>query len=156
MTENEKILRTQAWDFFAIVAAQRLTVIKFYVTLATLLAGGLLALIHKPVFSATRATLGILLAILSFVFWKWDRRSSDLIKLAEGLLKHYEKRLVAEMALEEQSAGMLFTQEEQITNGKRANGLLWKGYFTYRICLNLLYGLFALIGLVICIASILE
>lgn len=156
MTEDDKILRTQAWDFFKIVAAQRLTVINFYIGIATLLTGGQLALLQTRKYMSVAAGLGILLVVLSFVFGKWDKRSSDLIKLAERILKYYEGRMVIENESPDSCFARLFTHEHAFTEEKkRDNRWSFQHYFTYRTCLNTLFWLFSIIGFsvaLICIA----
>ena len=148
MTDGDTLLRSQAWDFFAIVAAQRLTVINFYIALATLLAGGQLALLQTAHYATAAAGLGLLLVALSFVFWKWDRRSSDLIKLAEDTLRYYEARIEIADSGPDSHVARLFTREQTFTQKKRMSDR-WSvnHYFTYRICLNLLYCLFSFIGI---------
>jgi hypothetical protein len=148
MTDGDTVLRAQAWDFFEIVAAQRLTVINFYIAIATLLSGGQLALLQTAQYASAAAGLGLLIAVLSFVFWKWDRRSSDLIKLAEDTLQYYETRIELADKSPESHVARLFTREKAFTQSKRMSHR-WSvhHYFTYRICLNLLYCLFSVIGI---------
>ncbi len=150
---GEEVLRSQAWSFYEIVAAQRLTVINFYLGIATALAGGQMALLQSDRFSNAAAGLGALLVSLSFVFWKWDTRSSDLIKLAEDILRHYEHKLVS--VDEDCSNGMLFERERLLTKErKQARRVSLKYYFTYRTCLNVLYTLFSLIGLSVAVIAL--
>ena len=154
MTEGDKILRTQAWDYFAIVAAQRMTVIRFYISLATLLAGGQLALIQNPKYSIPSVTLGLLSIALSFIFWKWDRRSSELIKLAEGTLRYYETKIEIEDDGPEGEVARLLTREHKFTENRKAGTPRFSSYFTYKICLLLLYSIFAGIGLVCSVVAV--
>ncbi len=155
MTDGDKILRAQAWDYFAVVAAQRLTVINFYIGIATLLTGGQLALLQTAHYAGVAAGLGFLLAALSFIFWKWDRRSSDLIKLAEDTLMYYEGRITIEEDRPDSTVARLFTREKAFTMEKK-KAAWWSvhHYFTYRICLNLLYWMFSIIGITVASVSI--
>ncbi len=155
MTEDEKILRTQAWDYFAVTAGQRLTVINFYIASATLLAGGQLALLQSAQYSKAASPLGFLLAALSFIFWKWDKRSSDLIKLAEETLRYFEGQLTIDDDGPDSHLARFFTREHAFTTEKKASSKGYvHGYYTYRVCLNLLYLLFAAIGVSVALLCI--
>lgn len=146
MTEGDNVLRKQAWDYFTIVAAQRLTVINFYIAAGTLLAGGQFALLQNLRYAKASMVLGCLLMMLSFVFWRWDRRSSDLIKFSEGILRYYEGRLETDDPTPNREFGLLFTREEKLTAERKSTARWFRPYFTYRSCLNLLYLMFATIG----------
>ncbi|MCF6291618.1 MAG: hypothetical protein L3J03_11570 [Desulfobacterales bacterium] len=154
MTEGDKVLWKQAWNFFTIVAAQRLTVVNFYIAIATLLTGANFALLQtgKPA-----AGLGFLLVALSFIFWKWDTRSRDLIRLAESTLRHFESQIADKPENSDSHMAYLFTHELAFTNERKA-AARWSihHYFTYRICLNLLYGMFSIIGMVLALLSLIS
>jgi hypothetical protein len=155
MTDGEQVLQKQAWDFFAIVAAQRLTVINFYIAIATVLAGGQVALLQSAQYAKAAGALGVLLITISFVFWKWDKRSSDLIKLAEETIRHYERRTETSDADDaDGSLTRLFAREHRFTSSKKAQAHPFNPYFTYRICLNCLYGLFSVIGIAVTIFAL--
>ncbi len=157
ITEGDKILRTQAWDFFTVVASQRLTVINFYIAIATLLAGGQIALLQNTQYLKAGTALGVLLVVLSFIFWKWDRRSSDLIKLAEETLMYYESRIEIGDASPEGHTAQLITRECQFTKDKKKKTTRsLHCYFTYRVCLNLLYWMFSSIGIVVALLCIIK
>lgn len=156
MTDGDKILRTQAWEYYAIVAAQRLTVINFYIAISTVLSGGQIAFLQTPQYSKATVGLGILLVTLSFIFWKWDKRSSDLIKLAEATLRHFEEQLASEQKNSVNSIAYLFTNEYSFTRRKKSSKWLFIHiYFTYRICLNLLFLTFSLTGICVALMSLL-
>ncbi len=160
MNDDDRVLHSQAWNFFEVVAAQRLKVINFYITIATLLAGGQWALLQSAQYRSSAAGLGLLLTLLSFIFWRWDRRSSDLIKLAEETLRYYEGRLTTSDTGPTSHLARLFLREHQFTEDKKKNKLFSKlfssYYFTYRVCLNLLYTMFSLIGIFVIFLSIVN
>ena len=84
-----------AWDHFLYHAQQRQTVFNFYV---------LLLAAHVAAFATTigrsseetdtfRIFLGSTLAITSFLFWRLDLRSKDLIDISENSLAKREEHL---------------------------------------------------------------
>jgi hypothetical protein len=80
-----------AWRYFALHAEQRITVFNYFVALASLIATGLAVATNLPPSNwYLGATCGILLAALSFVFWKLDQRGSQFVKLAEDALVEAE------------------------------------------------------------------
>lgn len=80
-----------AWNYFQLHANQRISVFNYFVVLSGVLAAGLAATIQGPPRLASLGVgLGLLLVLLSFVFWKLDERTSFLIKHAEDILKGIE------------------------------------------------------------------
>lgn len=84
--------REYIWNYFHMHASQRLTTFNFYIVMSTLLATGLFATLEgntrvQPI----DVVLGLLLILLSFVFYKLDRRNKVFISNAENALKYMEK-----------------------------------------------------------------
>lgn len=149
MDESRNILRQQAWDYFEIVAAQRLTVLNFYIAIASVIASIQFTILQSTQFSRAGAFLGILLVFLSYVFWKWDKRSSDMIKVAEETLRFFENVTDFIDEGEVPHIAKIMNREEYITNQKKKKKafLFWKNYYTYRTCLNLIFFSFTLAGI---------
>jgi hypothetical protein len=147
---NEEDLRKQAWDFFQVQAAQRLTTFNFYIALSSLMSGGL-ALSLKPDTASPflTAIIGGLITILSLVFWKLDERNRHLIKSAEETLKFFEQETpyrdeptgrphVAKRFLRE-----AFDTEER----KKGRSLkFWQNDYSYADCFRAVFLAFALVG----------
>jgi len=80
-----------AWSYFQLHANQRITVFNYFVILSGVLAAGLAATIQGPPRLASLGVgLGLLLALLSYVFWKFDQRTAFLIKHSEDILRVLE------------------------------------------------------------------
>lgn len=76
-----------AWRYFALHAQQRMSVFNFFIVLSGILATGIGAGFQAGKSMAfVVMTLGLLLALLSFVFYRMDRRGSELVKRAEDAL----------------------------------------------------------------------
>jgi hypothetical protein len=94
----EKAAASYAWDYFQYHAGQRQAVFRFFVTLVgvlTLAYGYSLrsdGAVPANVTDAARLFIGILLVVLSFLFFRLDKRSQALIKNAEEALKKSEER----------------------------------------------------------------
>ncbi len=92
--EANKTAMSHSWDYFAFHAQQRQTVFNFYLILiaASVAAyGGTLS--KDGTHDHFKAGLGLLVAIVSFLFWRLDKRNAKLIKLAETPLKIFEENL---------------------------------------------------------------
>jgi hypothetical protein len=148
VTESENTLNQQAWSYYQVHAEQRLIAANFYISIASVLAGALFAVLQSASTVRVGALLGVLLIVLSYVFWKWDRRTSDLIKIAEDALKYFEGQSAVNSASEEPHVTRIFQREAYLTTRKRKKRSIffWQNYYTYRTCLNLIFVSFALAG----------
>jgi hypothetical protein len=81
-----KELRDYAWSYFAIHAEQRMKTFHFYLLLATLIAGGIVALTKNGSCLIGAVALAFLLPFLSFIFWKLEQRNKQLVKYGEEAL----------------------------------------------------------------------
>lgn len=100
-TDTEKSAAAYAWDYFQYHAGQRQAVFRFFLTLvglATLAYGYSLrnsGLNSGASQETLRLLIGALLIIISFLFWRLDKRSQCLIKHSEAALKKVEVRLAS-------------------------------------------------------------
>lgn len=73
-----------AWRYFEIHSNHRMSMFNFFTVLSGLTIAGIGATLQgTPKFAAIGVLLGVALALLSYVFWKIDQRSSFLVKHAE-------------------------------------------------------------------------
>ncbi len=148
MSEIDTTLNQTAWNYYQVHAEQRLIAANFYISIASVLAGALFAVLQTTQTVRVGALLGALLMVLSYVFWKWDRRTSDLIKIAEEALKFYEGQHGLKSATTEPHVTQIFQREAYLTarQRQRRSIFFWRNYYTYRTCLNLIFVSFALAG----------
>jgi hypothetical protein len=143
-------LRKQAWQYFHMHAAQRLTTFNYYVVMSSVITTGIFAASLKdyPIVGGT-LLLGIVLILLSITFWKLDKRNRELIKNAEAALKFFESCSELEDAGGEPHPAKLFSREERVTASKRANLSFFtlRRHFTYADCFRLVFLIFGLCGL---------
>ena len=81
-----------AWRWFEYHANQRLTMIRFFLTIAAAIAAGTGYLWAKEMFFLSM-WLGVFGFIASFAFMRLDSRVSDLVELGENALKLQQKLL---------------------------------------------------------------
>jgi hypothetical protein len=146
---NER--RKYAWKYFEVHAGQRMSLFNFFAVISALLTGGLAATLKKdsayPVFGLF---LGVALVIISFVFWKLDKRVGYLIKHAETALKEIELLLSEKQEPTERDTA-LFCCEETETRKKQMLTPWYKLYsyhMTYSQCFKVVYLMFGVIGII--------
>lgn len=81
-----------AWDWFALHAAQRMQTVNFFIVLQTaLLAAAGLAIKERLVVMELLAGAGVL--VLTFIFYRLERRVRKLVKLGENALRYEQDRI---------------------------------------------------------------
>lgn len=134
-TENPDL--THAWNYFAFHAAQRISVFNFFIVFSGLIVAGLGAsLTAPPRLSAFGIGLGLLLLLLSLVFWQLDRRVSFMIKHSEAALAAAEK---ASLSI----ASQIVSTEPAAFHAVKKKRRLW----TYGTSFRFIFACTALIGL---------
>jgi Flp pilus assembly protein TadB len=141
----EKAAASYAWDYFQFHAAQRQSVFRFFLTLVGVLtlAYGYSLRGQVPTGETDqdklRFLIGILLIVTSFLFWRLDRRSQNLIKASEEALKRSEARLSIALGGDE-------TVRLIYIDGNKASGGLKSCVQTFRQIYGLIFILVSLSG----------
>jgi hypothetical protein len=131
--------RDHVWGYFELHAGQRLTMFNFFVVLSGLVTAGLGATMQgSPRMAVLGILLGVVLMLLSFVFWKLDQRSSFLVKHAEDAGIEIENHLLP-------PAGRLFASEPARLQSVVARRWL-SGIWTFGRSLRFAFGGMALVG----------
>ncbi len=132
-----------ALRYFELHANQRMAVFNFFLVLAGLVAAGLASAIQgSERFSILGVILGVLLTLVSFVFWKLDQRVCFLMGNAEKTLAKLESMLPNFPA-------PLFFEEPGLTNQASSTGPWWVRLWTYGASFRftfLLIGIFGICG----------
>ena len=107
-------------------------------------------------FLGLRLPAGLLLSLLSFAFWRLDRRNRELITAAEVALREFEDRGRVDGDDREAPVVWLFTREQrQSEKRKAATG--WRSFViphTYSHVFNVLFCSFLVAGLLIAILAV--
>lgn len=160
--KNENItlndLRAYAWDYFKLHADQRMKLFHFFLVFATIISTGLASTFQPTIKTHfIGIVLGILLVVISFIFWKLDERNKYLTKHGETALKFIEQKF-QNFSLEKDGCQVvqLFNSEECCTTDlKKYHKYLihWERQFSHSKSLNCLFIIFGTIGVTGVIAS---
>lgn len=138
-------LEERAWASFALHAGQRLTTFNFFIVLSSLLVGAMVTTFQKDFrVPYLGAVVGVLLAMLSFIFWKIDVRNKQLIKLAEKAITHFEELAPKPDGMTYHPAAF-FTREAHETDQRKAAAAWW--HFSYSKAFAAVYILVACTGI---------
>lgn len=157
MADSDKVnsagddLRSYVWDYFQLHAAQRLTTFNFYIALSTLITTGLFASFHKSFqVPSLGIVLGLLLMVFSFVFFKLEQRNRHLIWHGEEALKRLENDFAVEEGVKASELKVFVNEEEKTKAQKHSRGAvrnIWTYPYSYSNCFNIVFWVFALLGL---------
>jgi hypothetical protein len=126
--DSLKIANDMALKWFEIHVSQRLTMVRFYLTVAALCIGAYLTAFHARNFIAS-IIIAALLACFTFLFKQFDRRTAQLIKHSEAVLKFSGATLAQELGTE---------KIDIVTLAEDKDGVL-----SFRQTLNVVYWLIA-------------
>lgn len=149
----EEPFRKYAWDYFALHADHRLRAFHFYILLSTTVLGGFGLLLRNGELHKWMSGIGLLLVFLSFVFWKLDNRTRQLIKLGEEALKYLDGEYKLPLEGGKPHPLCLF-QREAAESAMLRLWPLWFGHFSYARCFRWMFAMFSVVGLVIVLVSL--
>jgi len=165
-------MRQYAWNYFSLHSDQRIKTFNFFLILFAVLVGGVLAFIKDAKYPPLGGVPGgLLLMILSLIFWKLDCRNRELIHHAEDALRIIEADIPESESPKEMR---LFTEESQKAANLGPNSLAqvagwsarqragrptWNpiswivGRYNYSDCFAAMFIITAISGLVIGVGS---
>jgi hypothetical protein len=139
-----------AWRYFELHANQRMAVFNFFLVLSGLVSAGLASAIQGSVrFSILGVVLGLLLSLVSFIFWKLDQRVCFLIGHAERNLAKLES-MIPNFPVP------LFYQEPGLTNVAKSTGSRWARLWTYGLSFRVTFVIIGVFGFCGSLLSILR
>lgn len=144
-TPVDEPFRDYAISHFELHAGQRLQAFQFYVTLSTALIGGFLLLLRYDKGHKWMSILGLVLAFLSFVFWKLDERTRQLVKRSEEALKFLDEQYELPDIDGAPHPLRLFSRDDYFTDNAKVFPL-WSGQFSYTRCFRWVFTVFACLG----------
>lgn len=152
--DQRHVFLDSAWRHFTIHAEQRLKMFQFYITISTAMLGGGFLLIRSGQNSSALMLLGFLASFFSFVFWKFEVRTRNLIKNAEDAIKYLEGFYDVPDVDSEPNPLKVFTRDDVRTEKSRRRCTLW--YFSYRKCFVLVFAVIGLLGVLGMVYSLNE
>jgi hypothetical protein len=130
-----------AWNYFVLHAGQRMSLFNFFLVLAGLVAAGLAACIQQSgPLQLLGAALGLLLTLVSFIFWKLDQRVSFLLKHAENAIANIESSIPV-------SVGRLVSSEVTQTSAAHAKGFILFRMWTYGTAFRAVFLVMGTVGM---------
>lgn len=131
-----------AWQYFVLHAGQRMSLFNFFLILNGIALAGLAACVQRGgALDLLGALLGLLIALIAFVFWKLDQRVAFLLKHAERALSE------AELSMPITSA-RLFSNERESTAAAQNRGSHWTRMWTYGRAFRAVFAVTGIVGLV--------
>jgi hypothetical protein len=137
---SPKDMLDHAWQYFALHAGQRMSLFNFFLVLAGLVAAGLAACAERsgPLL-LLGAALGLLLTLVSFIFWKLDQRVSFFLKHAEEALANIELFMPI-------TAARLVSNERERTASVCGTGFFLFRMWTYGSAFRTVFAVMATVG----------
>jgi hypothetical protein len=131
-----------AWKYFELHAAQRLSMFNFFVAFATVALAGLGASLQSDRNHQIAGLLiGIIIPVITFVFWHLERRTAFLVKHGEQAIIALEQELLPVEA-------RIFHSEPTASNPLRsASKGYWYRHRSYREGFETLFGIVASLGI---------
>jgi hypothetical protein len=153
-------VRKHAWEYFQFHAQQRLTTFNFFLVFSTLLLGGLLTTFQDRYGSPVLGVgVGVLLVLISFVFWRLDRRNRQLIKNAEDALREEERSWGARGAEGALPTWAVFRRDAayvaRVRKRQRRLGVR-RRHYSYSACFEMVYIAVATTGAIGAILALLS
>lgn len=148
--DNVERHRRYAWDYFQLHSSQRIATFNFYITLSTAILAGIGTALQRNFNLPEMAiVLGILLGLISFIFWKLDRRNKMMIKGVEKALKEIEDHVMPRGENEIPKMSLFHRDDAEVIRRRRISHIVpGQGHFSYTDCFNLLFWTFGMIGAV--------
>lgn len=148
--DQESIFRTYAWSYFSFHADQRMKAFNFFLVVAGLLTGVIIALMKEILRPLALCPLGVVLAFLAVVFWRLDQRNRQLVKNGETALRHLDGLHELPKQDGKPHPLCLIARDEADWKEPRRS-LLRKGYHSYTNLFGCIFLIFFSIGIYLAI-----
>lgn len=147
---SEKEILNLAWNYFQQHAQQRLSFFNFFVVFSVLMTTGLISTFQEKYdVHSIGIAVGMMLSLISYVFWKIDDRNKYLTKKGENAIKQIEKHYSCAKCYPGQPEFQIFTIEENRTDELKKMQLQ-KNIFSRQIShsksFNLIFIIFFVVG----------
>ncbi|MBO3274042.1 RipA family octameric membrane protein [Pseudomonas schmalbachii] len=143
---RDDIFRTYAWNYFTLHADQRIKSFQLYITLCTAISGGATLLMKDEKTPLWSAAYGILLIVLSIIFWLIDKRTRQLLENAKAALKTLDLQHNLPKVENMPHPCCIIPREEALKKDRP-----WYKSYTYTNCFWGVFSLFSALGFVYCV-----
>lgn len=157
MNESEKSqAREFAWKYFEYHAEQRLKTFNFYLVISAFIVGGYITFLERAQHSDSSYFLWaipLVHSFLSFVFWRLDKRNSNLVKNGENALRYLDSKWPVEANDPDASLLRMFESDDKsMRSEKLVPGL--GGKLSYSACFRLVFGIFGFASFAVAVKQI--
>jgi len=155
---SEKEVLELAWNYFQQHAQQRLSFFNFFVAFSALTTTGLISTFQEKYDAhSIGIAIGLMLSLISYVFYKIDERNKYLTKKGEDAIKQIEKHFSCAKCYPDKIAFQIFLGEEEDTGRlrvqqKKKNILLRQ--ISHSKSFNIIFIIFFLVGIIGASASV--
>jgi hypothetical protein len=151
-------LRDHAWKHLTFHAEQRIKTFNFYVLFATIVTGGLLAFLKEAKHPWIGTFPAAMLMFISFVFWKLDKRSRELLDFSRSAMRGIERHFNTGTDADEcakifiKSDAFIVAAENAEMEKRKETCIwcspceLWNLHFTYSRAFNSIFVLVSLLS----------
>lgn len=149
-------LRNYVWNYFQYHGSQRLATFHYYILISSLIASGYFLAVKS--FPVLGIVLGILLMLLSFVFWNLDCRNRQALNISIDALEYIENQELAGESEETRNKLNIMTRDLRLTQELRAKKIFgfWSQPLHYSACMNIIYSSFSVFGLVAVVFAVIS
>ena len=126
------------WKYFSLHADQRLKTFNFFIVVSAIFIGAYMNMLDGAEENVLLIIFPIIIALISFVFWKLDIRTKHMIKNAEKAIKSIDSKLLEEYG-DEYAYMNLFQHDDNIQAERKD--------YSYSKCFSFIFILIILLGI---------
>ncbi|RNC84580.1 MAG: hypothetical protein ED557_06265 [Balneola sp.] len=140
MTDDQrKELRDYAWNYFMVHANQRMSLLRFFLIVTSIFFAVYIGLKNSENSSFNAGLVPLVQSIITFIFWRLERRTRELIKVGEDSLKKLDDEIESKVKSGFKQHYKLFESDDLLrkNRNKFIHQVFW--FTSYSNALNILY-----------------
>ena len=138
--------RSSLWDYFSMHADQRLKTFNYYLIVFAIFTGAFTNNLKENQNYTLLSIIPFLSSIVSFVFWKLDKRNRQMIKNAEIAIKSIDDLLVIN-AIGEVNPINIFRYDDLVDLKQNEKKHFFHKSYSYSNCFGIIFFVFTASGL---------
>ncbi len=148
---SEKEILNLSWNYFQQHAQQRLSFFNFFVVFAVLATTGLISTLQEEYNAhSIGIAVGLMLSLISFIFYKIDERNKYLTKTGENAIRQIEKNYSCVNCYPDKAEFQIFSIEEEETKklrmAQKKKSIIYR-QISHSKSFNLIFIIFFIIGI---------
>jgi hypothetical protein len=134
------------WNYFSLHADQRLKTFNFYLVVAAVLISGFVNFLDRDKNVKLACILPYLLTLISFIFWKLDLRTKQMISNSENAIKSIDDILIPNNGEIPNGLNIFRYDDYMVSHEKKR---FFKRHMSYSKSFNAIFFLFGIIGFIV-------